>query len=533
MTSFPSSVTRPTIVLILGSLMVVSLSQSSLAERRRFGKKAKPAQTTQTRPTSTAPTKPNASRFGSRTPTRPSPRPVPGVTPTPTPIPTPIPAPVPTPTPTPVPTPPPIPNATAVVPSAGGVCTSTDVQAAVDRAPRGGTVVFNCPQPIRFNGPVYIEKSLTLDGQGVAVLDGGGVSRLLVITRRDHLPWGTIDGRDDYTNAQGQRVMPRIVLNLQNITLQNAVGTPILGFNDGAAILQGVWADLNATNVQFLNNRTTGDGGAIFKGGTGFPAPAPSLTMPGLAGSITLQNCTFTNNQASGRGGAIGVGNGQSERGLVITGGSFNQNRSLTLGEAGGGAIGATGINISINGTTFTGNQSTLGGAIATIQSAFQLQNVTFIGNASAANGTFLRADRGNQPETGTRAGGAVYIDGLGTLVSPSLYPISTFNNVRFLNNQGFNAGGAMLVNRYASDRLVMTGGEFTGSVLTMPANPGIVGAHVTVYGTSAFPVTFNQVAFNQYTTNSSLSPAQNYRLVLDAYDRSFVSLINTFVPGW
>jgi len=40
-------------------------------------------------------------------------------------------------------------------------------------------VVINCPDPVVFSEPMVVRYDTTIDGAGVTVLDGDGVTRLL------------------------------------------------------------------------------------------------------------------------------------------------------------------------------------------------------------------------------------------------------------------------------------------------------------------------------------------------------------------
>ena len=166
-----------------------------------------------------------------------------------------------------------------------------------------------------------------------------------------------------------------VSLELVDCTVENCQTLKDVGA--GGAI----WCDrdLRLERCSFLENRSGGDGGAIFAAG----------------GSVQLDGCRFDANAAGAEGGALWQGGGV----LAAARSAFVDNAALLRG----GALGLLGVNAGLDALRFTGNVVTApagdlrgGGAVAWEAPGADLlvTNCLFTGN-EAPEGGALRADGG------------------------------------------------------------------------------------------------------------------------------------------
>ena len=159
-----------------------------------------------------------------------------------------------------------------------------------------------------------------------------------------------------------------------------------------------IWGTLKMDGARMTNNKTTGEGGAIFakegskvalqgctfQGNIAKHGGAVGLSIGASEFENTITDCVFKENTATEKhGGAVYVHGGTT---VTISGGSMENNKANTDGTSGnGGAIRAGNDNtvVKVDTVTFKGNKaSNEGGAISTAdKSKVVLSNSTFEGN--------------------------------------------------------------------------------------------------------------------------------------------------------
>ncbi len=185
----------------------------------------------------------------------------------------------------------------------------------------------------------------------------------------------------------------------------------------GGINLIGAAARLVLRNSAVTKNQAQFDGGGI------------SASCQGGIGAVSIRNSTVSGNRADSNGDGTGRGGGiylQTITGIQseILRSTFANNRS---GSEGGGAYTDLG-RIRIQGSTFNGNRSTLGGGGISVDGTEPLVvlNTTVAGNKSASNGGGIFADgssvvrlnsvtvvrnRGNTDGMFSEAGGGLFSD--------------------------------------------------------------------------------------------------------------------------
>ncbi len=169
---------------------------------------------------------------------------------------------------------------------------------------------------------------------------------------------------------------------------------------------------------------------------------------------LTVQNLTFTdgyttdvlNTTATTEGGAAIFEDGGS---LTVIDCTFTNNQCATTGEdVSGGAINGQGIGtLIVQGSTFTGNVGSNGGAIGTQDENVTVVNSTFVGNKATGTG-------GNPGNGGD--GGAMSYDG--AMVS------WTMCGDTFSNNAGTASGGAIFRVAYNDEAVNIDRCTFDGN---------------------------------------------------------------------
>jgi predicted outer membrane repeat protein len=217
-----------------------------------------------------------------------------------------------------------------------------------------------------------------------------------------------IDTTQTIVLTQGQIVVEK---DLTVEAPKNTTATVSGGFT--SSIFE-VFASVTLNNLDLINGRSSGDGGAVLD----------------FVGNLTVNNCSFSGNAAL-KGGAIAdAGGNLTVNNCAFSGNTANGN---TLDTGFGGAIAAFPNNttpehtdyptVSINNSTFSGNTATHDGgaiydssiALGTKNPQMAVSGCSFSGN-SATNG------------------GAVYLDGSNVTMSTS----------SFVNNTATQQGGAI-----------------------------------------------------------------------------------------
>jgi LPXTG-site transpeptidase (sortase) family protein len=232
------------------------------------------------------------------------------------------------------------------------------------------------------SGEIDITKSMTISGTGAGqiTISGNNSSRVF-----------------DITNTAS-------VISVSGLTIANGSA------GAGAGIRDRSTGTTTLSNLTFSSNTATGEGGGLY-------------TSAG--GKTTLTNVTFSNNTATNEGGALSVRTNEIE----ISECTFTNN---TATNGFGGAIysiadGGASV-ISIDKSTFSGNQAgSDGGAVANDVDT-TITNSTFSGNTADDNGgavafrpfdTIFSTDITNSTISGNNAkqnGGGIYFENNGTL---------------------------------------------------------------------------------------------------------------------
>lgn len=350
------------------------------------------------------------------------------------------------------------------------------------------------------------------NGGGVYIVNGAGT---MTITN------------SVFTNHNNAMINDGSALYLANGTLEIDGGSftdnhTILG--DGGAIFQndGSLTVGNTSSVSFVNNSSSGNGGAIsndagtlivtgtFTGNSGsyggalfYTTAAGTFTVSnstftnntaaiGNAGAIrsggnfTLTNSTFTNNSSTMNGGAIW----HTTNSLSISNSTFNGNNSP--GAIGGGAIyvvSASGTT-TINNTNFTNQTAaSAGGGIYIGTANVELNGGAFTNNTATGNGGAISVAAGStltigntggvnfSNNTTSASGGAVYYNGA------SLFSV---NNSTFQNNTALVNGGALMVANALSS-LNVSGSTFTGNTAQDDGGAIVNNANPTTITNSLF----------------------------------------------
>ena len=251
--------------------------------------------------------------------------------------------------------------------------TFTALQKKIDDAEKGATITLdkNYTYDEGFsNRGIVINKDLTIDGKG-HTLDGAGQSRILLIkfglTKNRQVTLTNIK----FTNAKSD-LYGGAIFNYANLTINNCEFTNNYAKYAGGAISSV--GHLNCKNSKFSKNIADGDGGAVFclslKLHTDLVKEFKVTVSDGnidimnnltFYASIkfvndTISNCVFTNNIANGRGGGAVYAFGN----VNIKSSTFTSN---TAGEKGGTVFGNK--NLYISNSKFTNNKaSKYGGAV-------------------------------------------------------------------------------------------------------------------------------------------------------------------------
>ena len=208
---------------------------------------------------------------------------------------------------------------------------------AIADAAAGDTIVFNLPanSVITLNSQLEINKSITIDGSGVAglTLNGNNATRIIY----SDWDWQTPNG---------------FVINLRNLSLANGNTNDPEG---GAGVRTGYLGQLTVENVTFKNN--VAQQGASIRGGN--------------ESNITVINSVFDSNNA--------------------TSGTTDLIR-----ERGAGGITVQGGNLTVTGSTFQNNKGIVGAAINILNTNSVIENSRFLNNDTTAGVNFTGAQSGN-----------------------------------------------------------------------------------------------------------------------------------------
>jgi hypothetical protein len=190
--------------------------------------------------------------------------------------------------------------------------TQTSIQNAITAANPGDRVHI-CAGTYNISSRLVVSKNLTIKGDGVrtTILDGGGISQILII--RD-------PNIDDAVDTGSPTASDEILVSVSDLTFQNGYSAATMsecqnGEGCGGAIYIENESRFDVDNSYFKNNRAGFGGGAIGRLASGVNYP----TVPSF-----ISNSTFESNEAEFDGGAIGSYFGF---GIVVERSTFVGNR--------------------------------------------------------------------------------------------------------------------------------------------------------------------------------------------------------------
>ena len=294
----------------------------------------------------------------------------------------------------------------------------------------GGSVSFNCggSHTITLTSEKTVNNSTTIDGGGQITLNGGGSTRLFNLQNGASLTLQNITLQNGFSSGHGGAIY---VERLSTLTLANSAITGSTAANGGAIALNG-WGSsdpggtLVVTGSGFSNNTSTA--AAIPGGGNGGGA----LYITG-GSTATVSDSTFSNNQSVNGGGIHILG-----ANLTVSGTTFSGNiANNSAGGGGGGAIYVDGTKnfsgtIDIDSSTFTNNQTNqLGGAIF----SFPEGSGSTLINQSLFDGNSA---------TGSGQGGAIYHQSATSNGALNISNSTFMNNNAHATDGSASSGGAL-----------------------------------------------------------------------------------------
>ena len=287
--------------------------------------------------------------------------------------------------------------------------TFTDLQRKIDNANASSTILlennYKYNDGFDKNG-IKITKNLTIEGGGNQI-DGDKEGRIFNVLNDSFVIFKNINFVNGKTDGEGGAIWNN---GAKSITAINCTFNNNHVESHGGAIYGG-----DAVNCTFTDNKAEDDGGAIFKGGA--------------------INCTFIGNKADDHGGAIHHGD---EKFTAV-------NCTFTGNSADGG--GAT-YSLDVFNCIFTNNTSTDDGGAVYDANA---ENCTFTGNhAKSSGGAIYMGSASNSSFTDNRAGddgGAIFKGGA--------------INCTFTNNTAKDHGGAI---HHGDEKFTAINCTFTGN---------------------------------------------------------------------
>jgi len=373
-----------------------------------------------------------------------------------------------------------------------GNCTLRDASlAAVD----GDTVTFDAGvSSITLTGGTVVFQAVSLTGSGSA--------NLAITTTAAPNFYNIFE-----FSGTGDVVISGMSLTKNRIETQNVGNAKLLDVSIsgssgayGGALYAGNDGNLEIVDSNFSQNYSTDNGGAVYAYNTG---------------SVTISNSSFTNNDASSAGGAVFFSTNVTGS-ISITDSDFAGNHS---DESGGAAmIYSDGTaNLSISDSTFTDNDSSSWGGVLYIMDS--IVDVTINGSSMS----------GNYSVSGS---GVAYIENSGNL---------TITNSTFENNSSAGGSGALYLN-ITGDAIITNslisgnsaaGGN--GGGITKSNSGSLTINNSTLTGNSSLYMGgaiygAGQVVINQSTITNNLAALGGGGIYL--YSGSSVSLSGTIVSG-
>lgn len=256
-----------------------------------------------------------------------------------------------------------------------------------------------------------ITSPLDIVGPGTALaVDGQGSYRPFSVA--DNLRISGLTIKDGYavycnpcvgtTNGGGAiGIVSGNTVTVENVDFKDSVA----GGNSGAAIYAGPSSDLTVRDSTFTGNRSDLEGGAIYvKAEFGQPSTAS------ISGSDFSGNGAGTAPYYSQNGGAVAARGTDGSIDLDITTSTFTRNKA---GRGGAVYASRTG-NVTIGGSSFSGNEATYVGGGAALNGQFSVDGSVFTGNQSEYAAAGLHANPQDGPSSvsdstfsGNTAGGS------------------------------------------------------------------------------------------------------------------------------
>lgn len=384
--------------------------------------------------------------------------------------------------------------ATITVDTLGDGNTGCTLRRAIANTNAGSGVSAGCtaadagPNEIRFqgtqaivltagNGPLVIQRSVTLTGNGAAMtsISGGGATRVFDI------PVGT-----------------SITLALNGLTVQNGKALASSSMSNAGGLFIPTGSTANLSNCAFRNNDAQSSGGAIEN-----------------RGALSINACIFTGNTAAGEGGAI------RNIGTMTVGGSiFNSN---TADRGGAVWVNRTAVtNIDLLNSKFGANTGgSTGGSTAPLGVAVM--------NATGSSATLTT--------TGSVFNASAYPEGPPTITVQPTTPVTVGNaatlSVTLSGGSGTPTGTVSLRSGVdaiaACANLALTNGTASCSPTSL-----VVGVHTITaeypgdstyqQGTSAGVAQVINGSTNADTTQVTVSGPQNAEVWVDSANKGSIT---------
>ena len=316
-------------------------------------------------------------------------------------------------------------------------CNTIKLQEMIDNANSGDIIKFSCGNEYKLilTNMIWIEKSLTIDGENNIILDGNGLFRQFIVGGKN-TKWGVHAGLPIHSE--------NIIFNLKNINLINGGGNTIyIGRrvnwgnptcndncynsrdnvngcdintcytlkNDGGCLYLGKNINAIIDKVNFINCQSkgnpiyygvNGDVDQTYRGGAIFNYAAGSDTTS----DISINNCVFCSNFASEQGGALYIPYKSNQ--YSIRNSIFYGNIADGRDESGGGAIMTHETDITVDNCKFINNKAHLGGAIRVLISDITLSNSIFCSNTAVFDTTKISSNYLATGECCARGGAVV-----------------------------------------------------------------------------------------------------------------------------
>jgi hypothetical protein len=243
------------------------------------------------------------------------------------------------------------------------------------------------------SGELAINQSLTIEGLGAhkLTISGNNTSRIFDVAAGVNLSVSDLTIANGMSD-QGGGIQNAGILTLDNVIVSN---NEALGDTNFAGVGGGVFnepgASLTVTDSSFTNNQAVGGTGFGFGGGI-FNLGTASVSGAKFSGNIAAGGAFALANGAGGQGGAIDCQNNAT---LTVDSSTFTGNQATqgTSNLAVGAAIDSeVGTTLIVSNSNFTGNSASgsvfaSGGAIFTFQSTLSLTGCNFKSNQITSPG--------------------------------------------------------------------------------------------------------------------------------------------------